>query len=139
MVITSDTYACSSGTPGNRSNRFWAIESSPVLPSPVLRTDFRPDSTSEQGSCSGEEREMAIQGNLLARQADTSLRPCDVGETQVETTSAVCMDAKFIWGFKRTSETLKSNQDLDSGGVESKDIIKEDVPVALRRSITTSN
>ena len=75
---------------------------------------------------------MAIQGNLLARKAAKSLRPCDVGETQVETTSAVCMDAKFLRGFKRTSATLKSNQNLDSGGAESKDIIKEDVSVALR-------
>ena len=127
MVITSDTYACSSGTPGNRSNRFWAIESSPVL-----RTDLRPDSTSEQGSCSGEEREMAIQGNLLARKAVTSLRPSDVGETQVETTSAVRMDAKFPRGFKWTSAALKSNQDLDSGGVESKNTTEEDVPIALQ-------
>jgi hypothetical protein len=75
---------------------------------------------------------MAIQGNLLARKAVTSLRPSDVGETQVETTSAVRMDAKFLRGFMWTSATLKSNQDLDSGGVESKDTIKEDVPVALR-------
>ena len=75
---------------------------------------------------------MAIQGNSLARKAVTSLRPSDVGETQVETTSAVRMDAKFPRGFKWTSAALKSNQDLDSGGVESKDTIKEDVPVALR-------
>ena len=75
---------------------------------------------------------MAIQGNSLARKAVTSLRPSDVGETQVETTSAVRMDAKFLRGFKWTSAALKSNQDLDSGGVESKDTIKEDVPVALR-------
>ena len=75
---------------------------------------------------------MTIQGNLLARKAVTSLRPSDVGETQVETTSAVRMDAKFPRGFKWTSAALKSNQDLDSGGVESKDTIKEDVPVALR-------
>ena len=74
---------------------------------------------------------MDIQGNLLARKADTSLRPCDVSETQVETTSAVCMDAKFLRGFMWTSATLKSNQGLDSGGAKSKDIIKEDVPVAL--------
>ena len=77
---------------------------------------------------------MARQGNLLARKAVTSLRPCDVGETQVETTSAVCMDAKFLRGFKWTSATLKLNHDLVSGGAESKDIIKEDVPVALRTS-----
>ena len=75
---------------------------------------------------------MAIPRNSLARKAVTSLRPSDVSETQVETTSAVRMDAKFLRGLKCTSATLKSNQDLDFGGVESKDIIKEDVPVALR-------
>ena len=76
---------------------------------------------------------MAIQGNLLARKAVTSLRPSDVGETQVETTSAVRMDAKFLRGFKWTSAALKSNQDLDSGGVESNETFKfeEVAPVAM--------
>jgi hypothetical protein len=76
---------------------------------------------------------MGIQGNLLAREADTTLRPSDVSEThKVETPSVVQIDARFLRGFKQTSETLESNQDLDSGGVESKNTIKEDVPVALR-------
>ena len=128
MMITSVTYARSRGKSSIRSNRLRACETSPVL-----RTDLRPDSTSEQDSCSGEEREMGIQSNLLAREADTTLRPSDVSEThKVETPSVVHIDARFLRGFKRTSEALKSNQDLDSGGVESKNTIKEDVPIALR-------
>ena len=76
---------------------------------------------------------MGIQGNMPAREADTTLRPSDVSEThKVETPSVVHIDARFLRGFKRTSEALKSNQDLDSGGVESKNTIKEDVPIALR-------
>ena len=76
---------------------------------------------------------MGIQGNLPAREADTTLRPSDVSEThEVETPSVVHIDARFLRGFTRTSEALKSNQDLDSGGVESKNTIKEDVPIALR-------
>ncbi len=34
-------------------------------------------------------------------------------------------------GFKWTSEILRLNQDLDLGGVESKNTIKENVPIAL--------
>ena len=76
---------------------------------------------------------MGIQGNLLAREADTTLRPSDVSEThKVETPSVVHVYARFLRGFKRISETLELNQDLDSRGVESKNTIKEDVPVALR-------
>jgi hypothetical protein len=98
--------------------------------SPVLRTDLRPDSDSEQVMCSEEEREMVIQGDLLAREADTTLRPNDVNETHEETPSVVYIDARFLRGFKST--TMKSNQDLDSGGVESKDTTQDDVPIALR-------
>ena len=128
MMNTSDTYARSCGKPSIRSNRLRACETSPVL-----CTDLRPYSTSEQGLCSGEEREIGIQSNLLAREADTTLRPSDVSEThKVVTPSVVHIDAKFLRGFKRTSEALKSNQDLDSRGVESKNTIKEDAPVALR-------
>jgi hypothetical protein len=47
----------------------------------------------------------------------------------VKTSSIRYNDAKFLQGFKPTSDILKSNQDLDSGGVESKDTIDEDVPV----------
>ena len=110
MMITSVTYARSRGKSSIRSNRLRACETSPVL-----RTDLRPDSTSEQDSCSGEERDMGIQGNLLAREADTIMRPSDVSETHnVETPSVVHIDARFLRGFTRTSEALKSNQDLDS-------------------------
>ena len=128
MMITSDTNARSCGKPRIRSKRLRAYETSPVL-----CTTLRPDSDSERGSCSEEEREMGIQGNLLAREADTTLRPSDVSEThEVETPSVVDMDESFPQGFMGTSDTLKSNQDLDSGGVESMNTIQEDVPVALR-------
>ena len=100
---------------------------------PVLRTDLRPDSNSERGSCSEEEREMVTQGDLLASEADTTLRPSDVSEAdKVETPSIVHNVVRFPLGFKQTSEALKSNHDLDSGGVRSKITIQEDVPVALR-------
>ncbi len=60
------------------------------------------------------------------------MKSSDVSETdKVETPSVVCMDGKLLQGFKNTSGTLKSNQDLDSGGVESRNIIKDDVPIAL--------
>ena len=75
---------------------------------PVLRTDLRPDSNSEQGSCSEEEREMVTQGDLLASEADTTLRPSDVSETdKVETPPVVYIDARFLQGFKWTSDALK--------------------------------
>ena len=128
MMITSVTYARSRGKSSIWSDRLRACETSPVL-----RTDLRPDSTSGHDSCSGDERDMGIQGNLPAREADTTLRPSDVSEThKVETPSVVHIDARFPQGFKQTSEALKLNQDLDSGGVESKITIQEDVPVALR-------
>ena len=72
---------------------------------------------------------MGIQRDLHAQEADTVLRLSDVSETEVETSSIRYNDAKFLQGFKPTSDILKSNQDLDSGGVESKDTIDEDVPV----------
>ena len=73
---------------------------------------------------------MGIQGNLNAQEEDTTLRPSD--ETEVETSSIVYIGARFLQGFKPTSDILKSNQDLDSGGVESKNTTEEDVPIALQ-------
>jgi hypothetical protein len=76
---------------------------------------------------------------LLAREADTTLRPSDVSETKkVETSSAVYVDAKFLQDFKLTSDTLKSNQDLDSGGVESYDTSEEVAPVAMQKRSSLS-
>jgi hypothetical protein len=64
---------------------------------PSTSHHLRPNSNSVQGSCSGEEREMGIHGNLLAKQADTTLRLCDVsGADKVETPSVVYIDARFL-------------------------------------------
>jgi hypothetical protein len=63
------------------------------------------------------------------------MRPSDISETdKVETPSAVYVDARYLRGFKLAPDTLKSNQDLDSGGVESDDTFKfqEVAPVAMR-------
>ena len=128
----SDTSARSCDKPCIRSNRLRACEAPPVL-----RTDLRPDSIFERIEKirvwqDSEERAMGIQGNLLAREADTTFRPSDVSKTEVETSSRRYNDAKFPQGFKPTSDILKSNQDLDSRGVESKDTIMDDVPVELQ-------
>ncbi len=45
------------------------------------------------------------------------------------------MGARFLQGFKPTSDSLKSNQDLDCGGVESKHTIDEDVPVVPQSKV----
>ncbi len=97
-----------------------------ALPLPLRVLD-----PSAQGLCSEEEREVGIQSDLHAQEADTAaaLSPSDVSETEVETSSIRYNDAKFLQGFKPTSDILKLNQDLDSGRVESKDtILDEDVP-----------
>ena len=128
MEITLDTFAHSCDIQLSRSNRLGAYEAPPVL-----RTDLRPDSNSErERACSEDEREMGIQGNLNAQGSDTTLRPNDVSETKVETSSIEYVGARFLQGFKPTSDILKSNQDLDSGGVESKNTTEEDVPIALQ-------
>ena len=57
---------------------------------------------------------MGIQRDLHAQEADTALRLSDVSETEVETSSIRYNDAKFLQGFKPTSDILKLNQDLDS-------------------------
>ena len=62
------------------------------------------------------------------------MRLSDLSETdKVETPSTVNIDARFLRGFKLASDTLKSNQDLDSGGIESNDTFKfeEVAPVAM--------
>jgi RNA recognition motif-containing protein len=87
-------------------------------------------------SGSEEEKETDIQRNLPAREEDTTImmRLSDLSETdKVETPSTVNIDARFLRGFKLASDTLKSNQDLDSGGVESNDTFKfeEVAPVAM--------
>jgi hypothetical protein len=75
-----------------RSNRFWACE----VP-PVLCTDLRPKSNSEQVSCSEEEKDTGIEGNLPAREADTTTRPSDISKTdKVETPSTVYVDVRFL-------------------------------------------
>ncbi len=107
MITYHTTHSC--GTPCIRSNMLRACEAPPVL-----RTDLRPDSKSEQVSCSEEEREVGIQRDLHAQEADTALRLSDVSETKVETSSIRYNDAKFLQGFKPTSDILKLNQDLDS-------------------------
>ena len=128
MENTLDTFAHSCDNQLSRSNRLGAYEAPPVL-----RTDLRPDSNSErERACSEDEREMGIQGNLNAQGSDTTLRPNDVSETKVETSSIEYVGARFLQGFKLTSDILKSNQDLDSGGVESKNTTEEDVPIALQ-------
>ena len=128
MENTLDTFAHSCDNQLSRSNRLGAYEAPPVL-----RTDLRPDSNSErERACSEVEREMGIQGNLNAQGSDTTLRPNDVSETKVETSSIEYVGARFLQGFKPTSDILKSNHDLDSGGVESKNTTEEDVPVALQ-------
>ncbi len=113
MVITSDTISHSCGKPSIRPNRFWACEAPPVL-----RTDLRPNSNSENVSGSEEEKETGIQGSLPpARlgEEDTTMRLSDLSETdKVEIPSTVNIDARFLRGFKLASDTLKSNQDSDS-------------------------
>ncbi len=102
---------------------------------PVICTDLRPDSNSEQVSCLEEEKDAGIQGNLPAREADATIRPSDISETdKVETSATVYVNARFLRGFKLTSDTLKLIQGLDSGGVGSDDTFKfeEVAPVAMR-------
>ena len=57
---------------------------------------------------------MGIQRDLHAQEADTALRLSDVSETEVEIPLIRYNDAKFLQGFKPTSDILKSNQNLES-------------------------
>ncbi len=53
---------------------------------PVLSTDLRPISNSEQVSCSGDDsdkRDIGIHGDVLASEADTTLNSSDVSNTQI--------------------------------------------------------
>ncbi len=53
---------------------------------------------------------------------------------KVELPSAVYVDARILQAFTLTSDTLKSNQDLDSRGVESNDTFEE-VTMRANRSL----
>ncbi len=54
----------------------------------------------------------------------------------METPSTVYADARFLRGFKLASDTLESNQDLDSEGVKSNDAgalkFEEVAPLTMR-------
>ena len=95
-------------------------------------------------------RECRLGGNSLAREAETTLRPIANGDKEtnrLRTPSRLHSGAGFIGlRFKRSPENQIRIQDLDSGGVKSKDTTQEldsggvisknttqdDSPIALR-------
>jgi hypothetical protein len=74
-------------------------------------------------------RECRLGGNSLAGDADTTLRQIASGDKEADrlrTPSRLHIDAGFIGlRFKRSPENLMKIQDLDSGGVKSKDTTQD--------------
>ena len=130
MPITSDTFPHPCGNPSSISNRLWACESPPALRATIL-----PDLSLEQ--CSSTEGDVILQleENLLARIAatDTTSSLNDGPDShEMESPTMVYMGDTILQHLEKTLSNQKANQRLGSGGVESNDIIKEDVPIAMR-------
>ena len=130
MPITSDTFPHPCGNPSSISNRLWACESPPALRATIL-----PDLSLEQ--CSSTEGDVILQleENLLARIAatDTTSSLNDGSDShEMESPTMVYMGDTILQHLEKTLSNQKANQRLGSGGVESNDIIKEDVPIAMR-------
>ena len=131
MMITSyDTQPHPCDNPSSPSNRLWVCESPPAL-----RATIPPDSSLEQRSSTEGVVILQLEENLLARIAvtDTTSSLNDGPDShEMESPTTVYMGETILQHLEKTLSNQKANQGLGSEGVESSDIIKVDVPIAMR-------
>ena len=102
---------------------------------PALRENILPDSSLEQRSSTEGDVILQSEENLLARIAvtDTTSSLNDGPDShEIESPTTVYMGETILQHLEKTLSNQKANQGSGSEGVESSDIIKVDVPIAMR-------
>jgi hypothetical protein len=130
--ITSVTSHASLRHPESTFNQVMSLELSPVLRA------RRPDSSTEQSSGIEGDGLLQLERDLPARTAVTDT-PSSLNDDADghETESPACGVEKIPACLKKTSRDQKANQRLGSEGVESKDTMEMNMPVATRTRRST--